>query len=60
MADISKCGNEDCVMKKNCRRYTVAPKEYNQSYNTFVPKRNSVENFQCDLFLKNEGISKNI
>ncbi len=60
-ADITKCSNENCVMKEKCYRYTVPQKEYNQSFQKFVPKRNSIDNFKCDLlYVRDERIHKNI
>lgn len=60
MSDITKCSNENCAMKQKCYRYTAIVNKYNQSYQKFIPKRNSVENFKCDLILQtNERISKN-
>jgi hypothetical protein len=59
MADISKCSNENCSMKQKCLRYTVDPNKYHQSYTLFIPKRNSVENFNCELFLKDERVREN-
>jgi hypothetical protein len=56
--DISKCSNDDCVMKKECLRYTVQASHYYQSYTLFTPKENNAENFECNSFLKDERIHK--
>jgi hypothetical protein len=57
MNDITKCSNENCVMKQKCLRYTIPSNMYCQSVAIFIPKRNHIENFKCDLFLKNERVS---
>ena len=61
MADITKCSNEDCIMKQKCYRYTAPSSIYWQAVAKFVPKRNHIDNFKCDLFWENDKrVSKNI
>ncbi|HEY6143726.1 MAG TPA: hypothetical protein VIV55_09980 [Flavobacterium sp.] len=48
-------------MKQYCERHTAPDNEYAQWVSLFTPKRNSAENFRCDLFLENnEKVPKNI
>lgn len=53
MADITKCSNVDCPIKKRCYRFTATPNEYWQSYAGFKFYNNN-----CDHFIENYDNSK--
>ena len=48
MADISKCANAYCPLKKNCRRYLIEPGE-RQAYGDFNPYVKD-ETIKCEFF----------
>lgn len=45
MADITKCRDEECPMKTNCKRYT-APADIFQSYFADSPR----EGNKCEMY----------
>lgn len=50
MPDISKCVNNNCVMKDKCYRYVCIADKIAQSYSYFLPVVNKKENFKCEFF----------
>lgn len=52
MADITKCNNEACSLKKKCYRWTAKASDPWQSYATFIPNYKSGK-IDCDNFIKN-------
>ena len=49
-ADIAKCDNDKCTIKKTCHRWTSEPDKYWQSYSKF----NSELKEDCEYFWKNK------
>jgi len=49
MADITKCNNSECVLRKNCRRFTEVSGEI-QSVMKFEPTK-----IGCNFFLECKG-----
>jgi hypothetical protein len=39
MTDITKCTNEDCLLKEKCYRWTAKDDQYDQSYGYFAPDK---------------------
>jgi hypothetical protein len=54
MPDISKCANQHCPLKNNCRRFLIEPSEYRQTYGEFKPYIKD-EKIQCEYFWQVEA-----
>jgi len=51
MADITKCQDEECSMKKTCYRYTAKASD-RQSYFIESPRRKKLTGYDCDYYLE--------
>ena len=56
MAGITKCMNEECPIKKNCRRHTAVTNTVWQSYSYF----NHNNDTECDEFWDNSEMDQNV
>ena len=53
MADITKCGDEECPLKESCYRYTAPRNEYMQSYFMESPRvihEDETAPVDCDMY----------
>ena len=50
MSDITKCSNEECIIKEQCRRYTAPPHPYYQYVHNYQPDKDG----KCIWFLKDK------
>ena len=48
MAGISKCTNNQCLLRKDCLRYRIYPSVLFQSYSDYKPNKKG----NCDKFLE--------
>jgi len=48
--DITKCANEDCLLKASCFRYTATACEFRQSYSDYKPVDG-----ECEYYWDNKG-----
>lgn len=53
MIDVTRCVNEECMMKLKCYRYRIKPDKYDQAYTSFSPENNSRYKFKCEGYIKN-------
>ena len=49
MADITKCKDEECSMKKTCYRYTAKASD-RKSYFIESPRRKKLTGYDCDYY----------
>jgi hypothetical protein len=50
MADITKCTNEACIIRKGCYRWTAPADPIWQAYSRFEP---SLTPYDCDYYIPN-------
>lgn len=49
---LTKCINENCLFKKDCKKYTSKPRYLQINY-LFMPIDNIKASFNCDTFSPN-------
>lgn len=56
MADITKCGGLNCIIKEHCKRYTIKADEYYQSTFIKTPFKIKHRLFKCEFFMGDQSL----
>jgi hypothetical protein len=51
MSDYTICRNEKCPVLHNCWRYGMPYELHNQSYQEFIPEKDTDDDFECSMFI---------
>ncbi len=57
MADISKCNNQSCTLRRKCYRFTALSSDFWQSWSSWTPTKDK-NKWHCEGFWDNKGYEK--